>query len=238
MPGLLLVLAHPDDETFLAGGTVAKYTAAGIPVGLVCATRGERGATADLCTIEELPGVRGAEVREAARILGIDEVELMPYEDQKLWSAPPDEIRHRIVAAVRRQRPHTVISFDPNGGNQHADHIAISRFAADAVSAAADARWYPETGAAHAVERVLWQSPVPVFELGRTPSLAQHPGIDFLIDTAAFRKQKQAALRAHRTQYPGLGKVFSDESTLTLEAFRIGWGLRPGTVPADDLFAK
>src|SRR5438552_8936582 len=99
MPGLLFLAAHPDDETFLAGGTIAKYAAAGAPIELVCATRGERGATADLCSIEELPRVREAEVREAARVLGIGHVELLPYEDKKLASAPVDEIRRYIVSA-------------------------------------------------------------------------------------------------------------------------------------------
>src|SRR5690242_210360 len=144
MPGLLFVLAHPDDET-LSGGTIARYSSAGVPVGLVCATRGERGSTADLCTIDELPARREAELRECARILGIEEVEMLPYEDQKLWSAPIDDIRAALVAVIRRRRPEVVITFDPNGGNQHTDHMSISRFAADAVAAATDPRWYPAT---------------------------------------------------------------------------------------------
>ena len=238
MPGLLFVLAHPDDETFFAAGTIAKYAAAGVPVGLVCATRGERGATADVCSIEELPRVREAELRAAARILGIENLEFLCYEDQKLWAAPVDEIRRQIVAAVRRHRPQIVVTFDPNGANQHTDHIAISRFAADAVSAAADARWYPETGAPHCIERLLWQSPIPAFELGRAAKVPQQPGIDFLIDIAAFRETKQAALRAHRTQFPGLSKIFSTEAALSFEAFRVACGPRPRTVPAEDLFAE
>jgi LmbE family N-acetylglucosaminyl deacetylase len=237
MAGLLLVLAHPDDETFIAGGAIAKYAAAGIPIGLVCATRGERGKTADLYSVEELPQVREAEVREAARILGIREIQLLPYEDQKLGAAPPDDIRRHIVAAIRRQRPQTVITFDPNGANQHPDHIAISRFTSYAVSAADDPRWYPETGAAHRIESLMWQSPVMVFELGKTADLAGQPGIDILIDVAPFREQKQAALRAHRTQFPGLSKLFSTEAALSWEAFRVAWGVRPSAVPAFDLFA-
>jgi LmbE family N-acetylglucosaminyl deacetylase len=237
MPGLLLVYAHPDDETFIAGGTIAKVVSAGIHVGLVCATRGQRGKTSGLCTIEELPAVREAELREAAGILGIHEIELLPYEDQKLSTAPPDEIRRHIVTAIRRQRPQIVISFDPNGGNLHTDHIAISRFTSDAVTAAADPRWYPESGAPHAVDRLLWQSTIHVFDLGRTANPAQQPGIDFLIDTSPFREKKQNALRAHRTQFPGLSKIFSEDATLALEAFRLASGPRPVSVPADDLFS-
>ena len=140
MPGLLFILAHPDDET-LSAGTIAKYSASGLEVGLICATRGERGSPADLCAIDELPGVREAEVREASRILGIRNLDLLPYEDQKLWTAPIDDIRRRITAILRRRKPQVVITFDPNGANQHTDYIVISRFTADAVSAAADPRW-------------------------------------------------------------------------------------------------
>lgn len=235
MAGLLLVLAHPDDETFLAGGTIAKYASAGSHIGLVCATRGQRGATADLCSIADLPRVREAELREAARILGIRDIEFLPYEDQNLWSAPLDEIRRQIVTAIRRQRPEIVITFDPNGANQHTDHISISRFAGDAV-AAADPRWYPQAGDAHAIRHLLWQSPLHAFQLGDTPDLAQHPGVDILIDIAPFREQKQAALCAHRTQFPGLSRVFNTQAALSLEAFRIARGQRPGQVPANDLF--
>src|SRR5206468_7450063 len=85
------------------------------------------------------------------------------------WLAPADDIRRRIVQIIRRIRPETVITFDPEGGNQHPDHIAISRFGADGISAAADGRWYPEAGKPHVVGRLLWQSPLHVFDLGRMP---------------------------------------------------------------------
>lgn len=238
--GLLFILAHPDDETWFAG-TIAKYAAAGAAVTLVCATRGERGSTAGLCSIEELPRVREAEVRAAARIIGISRVEILPYEDQKLSHAPPDEVRRRLVEVIRSTRPAIAVTFDPNGANQHPDHVAISRFAADAISCAADARWYPEAGSAHAVSRVLWWAPVLPRELGRTPEPSNLPGLDFLIDIAAFREQKMAALRAHRTQFPGLRRLFlgddGDERCMPAEMFRLGWGPHPRSRPSEDLFA-
>lgn len=237
MSSILLIQAHPDDETFIAGGTIAKYAARGIEIDVICATRGERGKHSDLCTVEELPRVREAELREAARILGAREIEMLPYRDKELSTAPPDEIRRALVAAIRRWRPRIALSFDPNGMNQHADHIAIGRFAADAVSAAADPRWYPETGEPHDVERMLWSVPIPVFNLGRTENLATQPGIDFLIDIAEFRAAKTAALRAHRTQYPGLRKLFHDDASTAVEAFRLAWGRRPSMIPVRDLFA-
>ena len=237
MAGLLLLFAHPDDESFFVAGTIARYSTAGVPIALVCATRGERGSTADLCTIEELPRVREAELLDAARVLGIQTVEMLPYEDQKLWSAPVDEIRRSLVAAIRRHRPEIVITFDPNGGNRHTDHMSISQFASDAIAAATDFRWYPETGPAHFIHRLLWQAPILPFELGGTADLAKQPGADILIDIAPFRDKKLDALRAHRTQFPGLNKIFSREDALSLEGFRVAWGPRPQSVPANDLFA-
>ena len=238
MRRLLFIGAHPDDETFFAAGTIAKYTSEGARVSVVCATRGERGSTADVCTIEELPRVREAEMRDAMRILGVSETYFLPYEDQKLVEAPIEDIRRQLVEAIRKERPQVVITFDPNGANQHTDHVAISRFAMDAVAAAADARWYPELGAAHEIERVLWQPPTVIFRYPADVDLPREPGIDFLIDTTRWTREKAEAIRAHRTQR--LGRLFFDDEngrrTFNKEAFRVGWGPRPRCVPAGDLF--
>jgi len=66
--------------------------------------------------------------------------------------------------------------------------------------------------------------------------IAGRAGVDFLIDISAYREIKNAALRAHGTQYPGLKKLFSDDTTTALEAFRVAWGPRPRAIPAADLF--
>ena len=237
-PALLLVLAHPDDESFLAAGTIARCVEAGVRVGLMCATRGQRGKTSDLCTIEELPQVREAELREAARVLGIHELEFSPYQDQHLTEAPPDDMRRRVVRMVRRMRPQVVFTFDPHGSNQHTDHVAISRFAMDGVAAAADGRWYPEEGEGWQVERVLWPAMLRVWELEYMPERESYPGVDYLIDVSAYRDRKEAALRAHRTQWSGLSKLFlAKPGGMSWEAFRVGAGSRPAHVPAKDLFS-
>jgi LmbE family N-acetylglucosaminyl deacetylase len=62
--------------------------------------------------------------------------------------------------------------------------------------------------------------------------------MDFLIDVGPYRDKKNAALRAHRTQYAGLSKLFSDDTTTALEAFRVAWGPRPRIRPAADLFIE
>ena len=236
---LVLVLAHPDDESFFAAGSIAKCVAAGVRVGLICATRGERGATCDLCTIDELPRIREAELRDAGRILGIHEIDVLPYQDQQLARAPFDDVRRSVVRMIRRMRPQVVFTFDPDGANQHTDHIAISRFAMDGIAAAGDARWYREAGDAWQVERVLWPSTIRVWELGELPDRAGRPGVDYLIDVHEFREAKEAALRAHRTQWRGLSKLFlANPTAMSWEAFRVGSGRRPDPVPADDLFVE
>ena len=233
----MLLLAHPDDESFFAAGNIAHWVSEGVRVGLLCATRGERGATSNLCSVEQLPAVREAELREAARILGIHEVEFLPYEDQQLARAPMDAMRRAVVRMLRRLRPEVVFTFDPDGANQHTDHIAISRFAMDGIAAAADARWYPEEGPAHTVDRVLWPSTIRVWELGEASHPDETPGVDYRIDIRRYRDVKEAALRAHRTQWAGLSRLFlANPTALDWESFRTGSGRRPARVPAASLF--
>jgi LmbE family N-acetylglucosaminyl deacetylase len=132
------------------------------------------------------------------------------------------------------------MTFDPNGSNRHTDHMAISRFTSDALAAAADPRWYPELGAAHTIERLVWQPPTLIFRYPSHTDLTKEPGIDFLIDTSRWSEKKAAAIRAYRTQR--LDRLFFDDPdgrrTFSTEAFRVAWGLRPKSVPADDLFAE
>jgi N-acetylglucosamine malate deacetylase 2 len=238
---LLICGAHPDDETFFAG-TMAKYVSEGVRVAIICGTRGERGATADLCTIEELPEVREAELRDSMRILGLhpSDVHFLPYEDQKLLDAPLDEARQQIVQVVRGVRPQVVVGFDLHGNNGHPDHVAMSRFTSDALAAAGDSRWYPETGPPFNVPRLLWAPPIRPWTLAPGTQLRQQRGVDFLIDTKPWADRKSEAIRAHRTQLPGIKTLYfecgSPEFTLHQEAFRIAFGPRPTVLPSGDLF--
>ena len=240
--GLLLILAHPDDESFFAGAAAARYADAGVRVGLVCATRGHEGSAGQppLVARDALAAERERELRAACAVVGIAVVAVLDYRDRQLAHAPPAEIRHALVRAIRAERPRVVGTFDPNGVNGHADHIAISRFALDAVTAAADARWAPELGPAHRVGRVVWTPPVDPWAEWRRDTLATLAGVDYVLDVAAWRDRKARALRAHRTQHGSIDRYWfgphSDE-ILSTEAFRHGWGVRPEVVPADDLFA-
>ena len=139
---LTAVLAHPDDESLGIGGSLAAYAASGIETYLLTATRGERGrffTNENRPSDEEVGKAREAELRAAARELGIREVEQLGYRDGALDEADPGEAIRRIVAHLRRVRPQVVVTFDPFGAYGHADHVAISQLTAAAVNAAADA---------------------------------------------------------------------------------------------------
>jgi LmbE family N-acetylglucosaminyl deacetylase len=229
-PTLLFIYAHPDDESFSGAGTVMQCAAAGARSVLVTATLGERGRAGDppVCDPRDLADCRARELREAAAIIGFDELYLLNYPDRDLADAPADEIRASLVMYIRRARPAVVLTFDPNGVNRHPDHVAISRFTSDAITAAADPRWYPDAGPAYAVPRLLWTPPITPWDAASRERLHEQAGIDFLIDVAAWRERRIAALRAHRSQHVSIDRCFFSkpdvDHILTTEIWRQAWG--------------
>ena len=211
-------------------------------LGLATATLGEAGKCGDppVCSREELPAVRERELRAAAQLLGLGEPTLLGYPDRQLAEAPPAEIRQKLVAVIRRHRPQVIVTFDPNGSNGHPDHIAISRFTSDAVAAAADPRWFPETGDAHSVQRLVWTPPSRPWLFARTGDLAGQPGVDFAFDISRWSSRKAEALRIHRTQHLNTERVFFSQPDvdrlLSLETFRQAFGPSIRVRPSRDLF--
>ncbi len=138
---LLAVLAHPDDESFGIGGTLALYAERGAAVHLICATRGEAGEVASeyLQGFNSIAERRVSELRCAAGILGLSGVHFLDYRDsgmpgspdndhpRALAGAPLDQVAAQIAEYIRLLRPQVVITFDPIGGYKHPDHIAIHR---------------------------------------------------------------------------------------------------------------
>jgi N-acetylglucosamine malate deacetylase 2 len=230
MPCILFVFAHPDDESFAGAGTAMKCAAEGVRSVLVTATRGQRGSLGDppLCTRDELGAVREQELRDAAAIVGFDELHLLDYVDKELSGVPADEIRHLLVSIIRRTRPSVVFTFDPNGMNAHPDHIAISRFSSEAIAAAADVRWHPESGDAHQVSSLLWTPPITPWDAAKGDHIERKPGVDFVIDVSPWRHRREAALRAHRTQQPSISRCFWNQPDpariLDREIWRQAWG--------------
>src|SRR5690349_6747924 len=137
----MCVLAHPDDESLGTGGTLAKCAAEGIATYLVTATRGERGRFGDA---SESPGpaivgsTREAELRAAARELGIRDIAFLDYPDGAVAGVDAAQAVERIAGHLRRVRPQVVITFGPDGAYGHPDHIAVSQFTTAAIVRAAD----------------------------------------------------------------------------------------------------
>ncbi|KJS48178.1 MAG: hypothetical protein VR66_15490, partial [Peptococcaceae bacterium BRH_c23] len=114
---MLLIFAHPDDESFALGGTIAKYAEQGVTITLAVATKGEAGQTAGFCQKEELGLFREQELMSAAKVLGITEVIFLGYLDKEVPLAPPLEIVERLVRIIRTRRPQVVITFGADGAS-------------------------------------------------------------------------------------------------------------------------
>lgn len=143
---LMAVLAHPDDESMGMGSTLAKYASEGVAVSLVVATRGDAGryrghapGTPEHPGAAALATLREGELHAACDVLGIRERVLLDYHDQQLDRAHPPKVIGEIAREIRRLRPHIVLTFGPEGGYGHPDHIAISQLTAAAIVAAATA---------------------------------------------------------------------------------------------------
>jgi LmbE family N-acetylglucosaminyl deacetylase len=123
------------------GGILAKYAQEGVETYLVTATRGEHGWPHGVATYpdpEQLGQRREAELNAAAAVLGIQQVHFLDYTDGELDQAKSTNIVADIVRLVRRVQPQVVVTFGPDGGYGHPDHIAISQFTTAAVLCAAD----------------------------------------------------------------------------------------------------
>ena len=136
---MLVCFAHPDDESFGPGGTLAHYARADVDVHLICATRGEVG-TIDREYLDEYgspEALRSAELECAARTLGLTAVYYLGYRDsgmpgspdnkhpRALAAAPVEELAARVAQLIRAVQPQVVLTFDPIGGYRHPDHIAM-----------------------------------------------------------------------------------------------------------------
>lgn len=165
---LLAVFAHPDDESFGPGGTLARYAADGATVWLVCATDGNAG-TVDAGMLEgyrSTSQLRAAELCCAAQTLGLAGIDWLAYRDsgmagapendhpESLVQAPMERLVGQIVASIRRRKPQVILCDNRFGGYGHPDHIKLHHATMQAFDAAADPSQYPEAGAAHRAERL------------------------------------------------------------------------------------
>ena len=156
---LLAVLAHPDDESFGLGGTLARYAAEGVDVHIAIATDGVAGSVADGYehTLSDLVNVRVQEVTDAVEIIG-GTLHMLCYRDSGYIGDPAnehpgafinsdeDESVGKIVSLIREIKPQVVITHDETGGYFHPDHIHCWKITTAAFYAAGDTEKYPAIG--------------------------------------------------------------------------------------------
>ncbi|MFF4650537.1 PIG-L deacetylase family protein [Streptomyces sp. NPDC001380] len=131
---LLVVAAHPDDETLYCGGLLHRTALRGGTTVIVTLTRGGSGRTLGICSRQDLPAVRELELRRAAAVLGVDRVEVHDLHDGGLAGAAAEGTA-AVLDALRRWRPRRVAGFPPNGMNGHPDHCAAHRITSAALAA-------------------------------------------------------------------------------------------------------
>ncbi|GAA3563882.1 N-acetyl-1-D-myo-inositol-2-amino-2-deoxy-alpha-D-glucopyranoside deacetylase [Streptomyces osmaniensis] len=271
---LLLVHAHPDDESINNGATMARYAAEGVRVTLVTCTLGEHGEVIPPelrhLTGTELGEHRLGELTAAMRELGVEDFRLLGgrgrYEDSgmmgiadnddpaSLWQADVDAAARELVEVILEVRPQVLVTYDPDGGYGHPDHIQAHRVAMRAAELAVDAGWeipkvywnrVPRTAADAAFARL--QADLPGLPFGKAATVADVPGvvaderITTVIDGTAHAAAKAAAMRAHATQIEVAEPYFVLSNELaqplfTTEYYELVRG-EPGSRPESDLFA-
>jgi LmbE family N-acetylglucosaminyl deacetylase len=143
---LLGLFAHPDDEVFCAGGTLAKYSTAGSEAMVVSFTHGEAGQIRDatIATRRTLGARREQELHASVKQLGVQHVRCLDYGDGKLSDVPQDLLVAHATEIIREFRPDIVVTFDDTGAYGHPDHIAISRATTIACRRSGDAESFSE----------------------------------------------------------------------------------------------
>ena len=221
---LATVLAHPDDETFGTGGTLIRYAREGIAVHSLCLTEGEKGWAggegAAVVPREQVGATRARELAEAGRRMGLASVTCLKYPDGGLAGVSEDWVVRDIVRWLRQVRPDVVITWGPDGGYGHPDHIAAGRRALRAIELAGIAGHEPELGAhvhvkrvyrfvagAEFVESLMALEPAFAAYMRTLDTAVERWTRDRLgaaIDVSAWLDAKIAAMDAHRTQTPDL----------------------------------
>ena len=190
---LLAVFAHPDDETFRPGGTLALLSRRGVRVELLTFTRCEAGTCGDppLCAPDELPAVRERELRSACAALGIQPPRLLDYADGHLHEADLELMISQILSIVNETKPQVLLSFGLDGLSGHPDHVVVGKWTAEAFCRAKEIA-------------ALYTVAVPQ-SLAQTLNMRQvHPVPDetiaLSVDVTSVWDIKLAAMRCHATQ--------------------------------------
>jgi LmbE family N-acetylglucosaminyl deacetylase len=198
---ILYVFAHPDDETFTCGGTIAKFASSGkTRQVLYCATHGEAGKTGNppVCAPFELASTRAQELERAAHILGINELILRDFGDGKLQEHPLEVLVQDIFNILEQERPDLVITFPPSGISGHSDHKVIQQATLEAVR---------KTSFPTKLYYIVIPESIVHFSK-RSVHTVPDEYVSMKIDVTAYRKQIAEALKQHRTQHLSIERVF------------------------------
>jgi LmbE family N-acetylglucosaminyl deacetylase len=245
------VFAHPDDDTYGVGGSLALHAGDDVEVTVILATSGDAGRIADpsLATRETLGRVREAEDVASWRALGFEpDVRFLRHPDGGLVEAPRGELVDEIAEALRRAGPEVVVTFGPDGITGHADHVTIGEAATEAFYAAR------ATGGAGFGS--LLYTAIPASALDRLNDGLRERGLEPIdstqpfmprgvpderigvrVDCSAAYERKLEALRCHRTQAEMEDVPFDLwPDLLGTEAFVVAWPeRRPGDPVGTDL---
>lgn len=215
---LLAIFAHPDDETFCAGGTLAKYVANGAETMVVSFTQGDAGQIRDanVATRRSLGKTRAQELNRACAQLGVQHVLCLNYGDGKLQSLNQTLLVEKATEIIRFFKPDIVITFGDDGAYGHPDHIAVGAATDEAFRVSGNANYFPEQVASglkpHAPAR-LYHSHFP-----------RHPRL-LLQQLVRWLKSLDAHFRATQEFMNGL-MLFADESKVlgyASDHINIGW---------------
>ena len=192
---ILLVFAHPDDESFGVAGTAAKYSLQGIQVDLICATKGEVGMRLNVPENIDTGTAREAELRTAAKIIGIRDIYFLGYLDGALDKVGSGKVANKVFRLMKTLQPGAVITFGPDGITGHPDHIAIGM----ATTAA-----FQKLVAADKEARKLYYVTIPESsaEVNDFSGITTRPDAEVTteIDIGDFIEIKIKAIAAHRSQ--------------------------------------
>lgn len=189
---MLAIFAHPDDETFLAGGTLAKYAATGWRVFALSATRGEAGQRGDYedddLSSPEFALLRQREMEAACAVLGIEKPHFLSCADGGIARDCRGFATAKIVRFVRDLKPNIVMTFGPEGVSGHADHVAIGEIVTVAAQDAGISSLYYVLGTKSLPTCCLRENAVPSLP------------VTTVIDVSGFGKRKLEAMRCYRSQ--------------------------------------
>ena len=185
----MLVVAHPDDSEFSSAGTVARLTDAGKRVIVIQVTSGDRGSPDRNAIPAQVAATREAELQEAARRLGIEDVVFLRCPDGELL--PDLSLREKIVRMIRTWKPDVIITHDPfRPYALHPDHRAVGLATTDAVyPTARDPLYFPE----HLREGLEPHKTAEIWYFG--PEVP-----DKVVDITSTFDRKIDALKAHVSQ--------------------------------------